>query len=538
MANICTAAIAAPTSKRVANGGIDSKYLAKSRMIALIRELLITAKMKSYVRKQHDFPICSVSIEERTVRLASFTLLPSRHKIFSQNIHGGYIMSITPLIVKRNETTADEGWIVAVRLRQADGTLKPTKKTFPRSKGYQLRDAQRYERGLLKQRDETELKLRFGPVAAADPGSSARTIEEMAEYYFQHEAFTEIAPSSQKKIRTAIAEFLSWNRQHGTPLAKDWTPAIVQKRMNYLRYEIEPHGSMRTDPERSPVPKKGRRGQGVAYHAVYNKKLFSMELARKPSVLTENPWPAFKRRKTDLSQLDPRAYSPEELAALFASMEPYEKLLFTFLYATGCRSSELLNLRRDRISLDANRQPTHVTFVKTKNHKPRTLRLNDMAEGAVAGLLLEADDSGYLVRREFLHSRNGDGAKITTPLLRALDRIKLRAVEQFPEHRHAFLARVDEDDPRSRFVTNVHTFRATFVTELLLQNVSAAVIARMIGNTVGILLKHYAGLLARGEEEAVHKLPGIKNYGSEHTTKTSPVDRPLPSRLPSEPAAA
>lgn len=435
-------------------------------------------------------------------------------------------MSIEPL--KRKDGAPGggirfDGWQVRLRgyprmeNNELSRRLLPIKKNFPESKGYRRKDAERFERDELSKRDAIERERRLNPDRPIPAQATDRTLEELVAYYYTHEDFRELAIASHLKIRSALAEFLEWNQKYGRPYARDWTEELARKRIDYLRYEYRP--ARKTAPSSGGDKdgrhdKDGRRGQGAMFHAIYNKKIFALESARADTSLAKNPWPKLRDRKSRAVRRNPRPYTREELRALFAVMEPYERLLFGFLYGTGCRSEELLKLKKSHITTEQG-QPVAVTFVKTKTYAERAVPLSGEARDAVTGLLAAADDtpaddrsSAFLVRSEFLHTAHGN--RIRTPLLDALERIKRRAVKHEPGFQNAFFGRVDEDDPRSRMITNVHTFRSTFVTELLLGGVNVVSIAQLIGDRVETLLKHYAGILNQDHLVAVLKLPSIE----------------------------
>jgi|SRR5665213_1043496 len=439
-------------------------------------------------------------------------------------------MSIKPL--KRTDSNGNEYFdgvfafvngyplVLANGKRDPKGKPSPTleriKQNFPESKGYKLKDAEKWVAAQITLRDRIEIDRRFGHAEIAM--AEDRTIEELAEYYFQHEDFTSCEPSSQASYRAIIEEFLEWNRFYGRPRASLWSEDLAKRRINALRDGYK---------DKNGDWHKPHEPSGVEKNVIMNRKLFLLELKRKPSAISEDPWPVLKIKKSDESQLDPRPYSRAEIAALFECMEPYEKLVFTALYNIGARSEELLKLRIDRIELDSGGDPVRIVLRKTKNHKPRKIPLNRDAANAFTGLLRHTDESGFVIRRDFVHYQKG-GTKITTPLLRALNRVKKRAVTKYPHLNQAFFGRVDviiEGKRKPRCITNVHTFRKTFVTELLLAGVNVVTVAQLIGDDVSTLIKHYAGILSQDHAIAVHKLPGIgnqpqletQNFGSPET---------------------
>jgi integrase len=381
--------------------------------------------------------------------------------------------------------------------------LLPIKKNFSIAKGYKEKDANKFNREEETKRDKIEEERRFGvPERMLVPD---RTIEELAAHYFEDESYTSLEPSSQLSYRGIIEEFLEWNKAYGRPTVSLWSKTVAKARIKALR-----EGYRRPDGRWMPP----REGQGLDKNMIMNRKLFLLELTRKPSALQEDPWPTVKLRRSIESQLDPRPYSREEMAALFEHMEPYQKLVFTLRYNVGCRAEELLKLRREHVEREGG-VPVRIVFSKTKTHRPRKVWLNGEAARATIELLAQADESGYVVQRSFVTTspvagRYTGGKRMRTPLLFHLEQIKKRAVETYPEFKHAFFGRVaeiEEGKRKPRRITNDHTFRATFVTELLEANVNVVVVAQIIGDDVATVVRSYAGILNRGHQDAVHKLP-------------------------------
>jgi integrase len=417
------------------------------------------------------------------------------------------------------------GWIGTVDTYkiQRNGQLgkkrEQLRARFMRAKRYTLLDAKKWERDELKKRDDIEDDVRRGkPISEQAP---ERTIEEMAEFYFQDESFTETEESTQFRARGIIERFLEWNSERGRPWASLWdeelAKAYIKDRRNGYR---DSKGQWHN----------GHIGEGLGLQLRYCKKLFALELARKPSALTVMPWPAkVTTKKNEEEKVDPRPYSHEESDALYEAMLPNEKLVFSMLSQTGVRAEELLKLRTERIEF-VNGRPTSITLTKTKNHVRRSVTLAPQGQEAVLALLGCADNSGYLVQRDFVTTKPGKGShepggkRNKNALGDSLWRIKKRAVEKHPEFRHAFFDRVNEAQEgktKPRFITCVHSFRATFVTELALAGVSLAVIAQLVGDKPSTLDK-YLGKLKLKHEEAVSTLRPLGGYaqpGLEHLEK-------------------
>ncbi len=338
--------------------------------------------------------------------------------------------------------------------------------------------------------------------------ASHRTVRDLAEYYFEDESFTAADPVTQAKVRLSVTAFLEWNDGHAPTYANQWTATYAKA---YRKYISENHQT-----------------GGRDFHNIYARKIFQLDLDRTDgSAISSNPFPKpkanrAKRRAKALLQI-PRPYYHEELLAIMEHSTPYQRLIWTVLYNLGCRSAELTGLRRDHVTL-RDGTPHAVTFFRTKNGLPRKVYLNAEAQDAVTSLLAQADDAGYVIRRDFVKG-------LKTPLLFYLNQAKRRAVKQYPHLRDGLLGRlpVPDDEPKmmwrtrikdgvrtkiqveakGRFVTNVHTFRKTLVTRLILEGRSIPAIARIIGDNPKTLMERYAGVLDEDLEETICALTPI-----------------------------
>jgi len=91
----------------------------------------------------------------------------------------------------------------------------------------------------------------------------------------------------------------------------------------------------------------GRSASTIAVHRAALAFWFTNVLAR-PTVMDTVPWPKYRRR-TDL----PDVPTVAEVGWLFeATVDPFYRVLFQTVYATGLRSKEVRNLRVDQIHAD------------------------------------------------------------------------------------------------------------------------------------------------------------------------------------------
>ena len=374
------------------------------------------------------------------------------------------------------------GWQVRVRVYRkknghVDEILSGQKRTFLFAEGYNKSDAQGYERECLNERAQIEnARLRGQRI----PGQAMdRTVRDLAEHYFQHSSFVKLEPSSQERFRGVIERFLKWNDQYGRPYANQWTPELAERR---LRYVAEHH-----------------EGAGVMMQNGPVKKLFALDLLRDDPSILKNPFPPLASRKKKRNLMRPRAYSQEEMNAILECSGDYERPIWILFANTGLRTMELSDLLKERIAFsESTGRPERLLLVDTKNDRDREIPLNALAQEAVIALLANADQSPFLIRRDWLGGKK-------RPVLRALQRAIRRVNKRYP-HLKLTISGTPELHTTLQTRTTVHTFRKTFATNLIRAGVPVVTVADLLGDDVATVMRHYAAILTEDHKAAVDRL--------------------------------
>jgi len=175
----------------------------------------------------------------------------------------------------------------------------------------------------------------------------------------------------------------------------------------------------------------------------------------------------------------PEYYSRDELEKIWQAADPYWLPFFKFLYFTGLRKGEAINLTWDRVHLNVQNPFIEVTSSpewRTKTKKTRTVQLNESA-------------------KEILESKKGDDSKFVFPAEGGgivHPNIPYRALKQVLKG-----INIEGD---------LHKFRHTFASHLVMEGVSIETLRSLLGHSSLEMTQKYAHLSPGFKQDAVEKL--------------------------------
>lgn len=204
-------------------------------------------------------------------------------------------------------------------------------------------------------------------------------------------------------------------------------------------------------------------------------------------LITKNPFDGMAQTVKTLAKDEEDSINPftrdeqERIIAAFAKHRYYQHYTsyVRFLFMTGCRTSEAVGLTWEHI----DEKLTRITFREavvegnrkdTKTHKTRRFPIND----SLKGLLL---------------SIKPESCKSSSPVFQAPRGGMIDA--------HNFLNRAWKtvlSESKIQYRSQYNT-RHTFITNCLEAGVSVVQIAKWVGNSPEIIMKHYAGIIKQVE---------------------------------------
>lgn len=200
--------------------------------------------------------------------------------------------------------------------------------------------------------------------------------------------------------------------------------------------------------------------------------------------------------KDDLHSIDP--FTPEERDVIIAAFEAHPTQSFyapfvKFLFATGCRTGEAIGLRWKHISPDCKT----ITFCESvstqlkihkdcKTHKSRLFPCNTSLQALLLGIKPKACDPESLV----FPSKRGKEISSKSFLENAW---KGRSDREF-----GIVMQLATEGKIRRYRTQYNT-RHTFISLCLESGVSVVQVAKWVGNSPEIIMKHYAGIIKQIE---------------------------------------
>ncbi len=390
--------------------------------------------------------------------------------------------------------------------------LVQTSRYFRLENGENKAAAEQWERAMLHARAELAGDHTRG--MRSNVVTTRRAVDDLAQRYLEHSDFAKLQPRTQVRVKSILESFLAWNRRHGRPYADLFTEDLANE---YIKLVYSTH-----------------EGKGRALYLMYVKKIFELEVRRKhDKAISDNPFPKVREPRQAKSTIPPRAFTAEELRA-FKELAPdalarmknvgatyvkehapeYDAMIWTLLANTGLRTGELDSLltgsviftaaRPSDIAIEDHLIPSGKSRVmwRTKNGRQRRVPLNNEAMAAMEYLLLHEDESGFVIRRDWIGRPQA--------FLRSFEMLKRVVIEKYPHLKNA----LSGSGPSTR--TTPHTFRKTCATNLLRAGVSVKAVADILGDEMDTVLEYYAALLNQDLREAMHRLDGSA-MSVEHT---------------------
>lgn len=224
------------------------------------------------------------------------------------------------------------------------------------------------------------------------------------------------------------------------------------------------------------------------------------EWAYESALIESNPFRGMAKKikvvKDDLHSIDP--FTPDERDAIIAAFEKnpvysYYAPFVKFLFMTGCRTGEAIGLKWKHISPDC-RTITFCESVSTqlkvrkdcKTHKSRLFPCNTSLQALLLSIKPQLCNPEFLV----FPSRRGKEISAKTFLENAW---KGRSDREL-----GIVMQLVTEGKVRRYRTQYNT-RHTFISLCLESGVSVVQVAKWVGNSPEIIMKHYAGIIKQVE---------------------------------------
>jgi len=288
------------------------------------------------------------------------------------------------------------------------------------------------ERQEKKKKADQEQRLveHFGilvPKHVVERTEERKTVQGLAMQYFESAKFLSTRPSSQTTNKRRILSFVEWCTMMGYIYVDQCTKDVA---MQYEAYVIKNWKS------------KGREARLIAASA-----LFNFELLHHFPVITVNPF-IVVNKTGHFVRKRPRYIKREELEALYSFMSPKWYHSFDLLYQTGMRSGEARHAEWAQVDW----QNMTLDLGTREDWKPKEEGLNTVI--ALTPLAIKHLEFFYELTGDKKYIL-GDGVRPVshTYFWKQLKKYKAMAKVKFPNLNLTGI--------------NVHSFRKTFVTEIL-----------------------------------------------------------------------
>lgn len=280
--------------------------------------------------------------------------------------------------------------------------------------------------------------------------SRARTVHDLAEYYYSTASFIELRKTSQGDIRRRIKTFLDWCDKKNIHAAWQVTREVARTYEAYLVSEaiVVQAGKQKIGYER----------KGIESRLIEAGKLFNRDLERDVPAVRMNPFKGIRRGKK-IGRKIAKVVSPDVFTLYARHMTRRELAICKVLYGAGLRIGEFHNLEWTKVTPD-------VIFIvgnEETGWDPKT------GEEKPTAVQTDVSREGFEVLREYTGGQKyvllGKRAAGPQYISHMIANIRKRMAERGIDVPHV----------------TAHQFRATFVTELLRNKVSiydASLLAR------------------------------------------------------------
>lgn len=304
---------------------------------------------------------------------------------------------------------------------------------------------------------------------------------------------TYVSPSAGRV--TVAAWWADWSEAQ-----TQWAPGTRETHLSTWAAHVEPSiGNMTVGQVRQLDLQRVITGSGLAPSTQKRLRSLLVSLfrgAESNGLIARSPASGLNVAKADAS--DPRPLDDDEIPALLAVCDPWERAWVLLGLGTGVRISESLAVRVDKLEFlhrrlrvdDQARTPQTgaVELSPLKNRKPRVVPLDEQLVDVLA-------------RHIEVYGTGADGVLFYDrhDPERGLWR------RQRATHRFGGLVRAAglSDD------ITWHCLRDTAATTMLRAGMNPAAVAKILGNTVPVLLERYAGVLPADDDVARSALGGL-----------------------------
>lgn len=235
------------------------------------------------------------------------------------------------------------------------------------------------------------------------------------------------ANSKNPKFEMLIRRYLLWVDENHKYPATDHS--ICKTLLNYFKdHKVKSINLWKVEQFKSFRKKQGRSEETI------NKDLGAlrriMNLSLEWGLISKNPIQGIKLLKVPVRKY--RTYKPWEFSKLYNSAPGHFKPILVFAYLTGCRNSEITNLKWNHIDFENE----EITINKSKNNEYRTIPLHVELKTLLFELKNQSDSEYVFV------TPKGTPYKSNTPWKSAWKKtLKKSGIEQgrFYDLRHTFV---------------------------------------------------------------------------------------------------
>ena len=216
------------------------------------------------------------------------------------------------------------------------------------------------------------------------------------------------------------------------------------------------------------------------------------ELAMDYEVILRNPCDKIKWERSQRPLPDP--LDMDEIQMVLDAVQPHWRAYFEVAFGTGMRTSELIELRWTDIDWNDNTITVSRAYVNqetkgTKTHKVRVVSITDMAAAGLRRQKAATFLAGDLV---FLASNGQQLYNDKPPRIAWNFALKKAGIR----HRKAY------------------STRHTFASHALVAGVNPYVVAEQLGNSVDMLMKHYAKWIRQSKTDITDIYPSASTSAS------------------------
>ena len=316
------------------------------------------------------------------------------------------------------------------------------------------------KRDAEKKADQAYREMKANYVGETKRSFDDISLDDLIELYFQTK-LNRIAPSSARRYRTFANNFMEYMKVEFSSV--DSAAKVERRHVEKFLKDLSA---------------AGKKPKTINNQIFLIKAIFGLAVSE--GYILDSKVKNIQRVRNDLQSSSVKYWTEEEVQLIFKSVKPYWRDPLEFLYRTGIRKGELINLTWDDVNLDSG-QPTIKIQAKEgwtpKTNQQRPIPLNLKAVEIIQRQV-RSTEHNYVFKGKYGGVIDRD--KIYQCLKTTLNKLGLEG--------------------------NIHQFRHTFASHLVMKGAGVETVSKLLGHSTIEMTMKYAHLAPDHLRKAVELL--------------------------------